>query len=121
MAAIVADTGVSEDEAKQIVSAWEVTPFVVNGEVAGAAMMRGSEIHVALSEEWKGRALTRSRIREFLRQLAEPHGFLTTRVESHRDDSFVRRIGFKPTWSDGQFNFYMLAGDALEKKDRSCR
>ena len=68
----------------------------------------GSEIHLEhlVARKWMTRAL----IHEHLGPALEILGFLTTRVP--RDDTtnrrFIERLGFEKTWSDDQFDYYML-------------
>ena len=57
--------------------------------------------------------------REVLGRLLEEHTFLTTRVESMDEinSKFVERVGFKKTWSDNQFNYFMLARVPFQRKE----
>ena len=88
---------------------WEVVPGYVDGQHAATAIVKGSEIHFGLVPEFR-RRVTRGRVREFLRPLLERRGFLTTRVllASRDKQRFVERVGFRPTWSDGAFQYYLL-------------
>lgn len=117
----IADDGViSFESAAKMVEGWEAVPYVVDRSLAGAAMLMGTEIHAAVRPEWRRKALTRKRLRAFLAPLLERQGYLTTRVEVGLDDSFVRRMGFNPTWSDGQFQFYMMTALPFDK-EALCR
>ena len=90
---------------------WEVVPGFIDGQHAATAIVRGTEIHFALVPEFRHSAVLRQRTREFLRPLFERHGFLTTRVllTGTAQRRFVQRMGFKPTWNDGFFQYYMLS------------
>lgn len=89
---------------------WEVVPGFIDGEHAATAIVKGTEVHFGVMSEFRGRAISRRRTQEFLGPLLDRHGYLTTRVQlkSHDNQKFVERIGFKPTWSDGQFQYYLL-------------
>ena len=76
---------------------WQVTSW---GE--GSLIYSGCEIHM------EGYGYTRKRVKELLGPIFDEFGFLTTRMEPDEDTSFIERMGFKPTWSDGFFRYYML-------------
>lgn len=89
---------------------WEVVPFVFAGGQMGTGVVKGTEIHFALLPGCRPAASVRRAVREFLQPLFERNGFLTTRVRlgQGQEKEFVRRIGFKPTWHDDQFQYYLL-------------
>lgn len=90
---------------------WEVIPGYIHGEHAATAILNGTEIHFALVPQFRGSAVLRQRTREFLRPMFERMGFLTTRVvlTAKEQRQFVERVGFKPTWCDTIFQYYMLS------------
>ena len=71
------------------------------------AAVKGTEIHVEFTR--KG-VIGRRAVREFLGPLLAREGLLTTRtfLDDQVNDRFVRRIGFKPTWSDSYFRYYAM-------------
>ena len=90
------------------------TPVEIEGDLAGAALVNGTEVHFVAAPEWRGGALgKRSVIRGFLGALLAQSelGFLTTRVSNTRksEQQFVQRVGFKKSWDDGAQTFYILA------------
>lgn len=90
------------------------TPLEIDGKLAGAALLFGTELHFIAHPDWRGGALGKRRIiRQFLAPiLADSElGFLTTRVQNSRqtEQDFVTRIGFKKSWDDGAQTFYMLS------------
>lgn len=100
------DAGAEDIES---LSAWSMHPLKINGIEVAAACMSGSEIHFAVSKEWRHRAIARHRTREFLAPLFEMHGFLTTRaVPDETRHQFLERIGFALTWNDGVNNHYFM-------------
>lgn len=89
-------------------------PLMIDGALAGAALVNGTEIHFVAAPEWReGRLGKRRVIREFLSGLLAKSelGFLTTRVLNTRttEQAFVRRVGFQKSWDDGTQTFYMLS------------
>ncbi len=89
---------------------WEVVPGYLDGEHAATAVVKGTEIHFAIVPQFRRKAVLRRRTQEFLRPLFERRGFLTTRVPrgSDKNKRFVERVGFKPTWQDETFQYYLL-------------
>ena len=86
---------------------WEVKEHRTGGALDGIAIMKGTEFHCQLADGFK---LNRDEMREFLRPLFERNGYLTTRVQ-HEDmanQRFNRAFGFKKTWSDERFHYYVL-------------
>lgn len=99
---------------------WEVIPGFIKGKHAGTLIAKGSEVHFGLVPEYRTAAVLRDRTADFLRPVFERFGFLTTRVnlESHKQKRFVARMGFEPTWSDGQVQFYMMSNLPFERKQK---
>jgi hypothetical protein len=89
---------------------WEVVPGYIDGKHAATAVLKGTEIHFGIVPEFRRKAILRSRTQEFLRPMLERRGFLTTRVlrTSTAQKRFVERVGFKPTWADETFQYYLL-------------
>ena len=110
--------GMSESYVESILSDWESHDYVVDGEVVGTAMLKGTEIHFALNPEKYKKALRREPMREAIKPLFERMGFLTTRIlmDYYEQARFVKRVGFEKTWSDGRFDYYLLANLPYERK-----
>lgn len=99
---------VSEDDLQRIAAEWEILPYRQDGEMVGAACMRGSEFHCMTIPAFR---LRRKPMREFLRPLFERHNVLTTRVQ-HADTGnqrFNYAFGFRETWRDETFIYYEMA------------
>ena len=90
--------------------AWDVIPGYVNGEHVCTAIMSGAEIHFAIRPEHQRKLIRKQNTAGFLQPLVERHGFLTTRIrlESSKEQRFVERLGFQPTWADSMFQYYLL-------------
>lgn len=97
-------------DAHQVLCTWEFTPCMVGDEVAGIAMLKGTEVHFAVAPAWRGRLMTRQRIRDFLQPLMTLHGFLTTRSFTEDGDTavFLTRLGFVKTWTERHIDHWML-------------
>ncbi len=88
---------------------WEPVPLMIAGRHAGTLIVKGMEVHFALIDRPKGSV--RKAVREMLAPVFDRFGMLTTRVPRTMSKSkrFVRRLGFKPTWNDSEFEYYLLA------------
>ena len=97
---------------------WDVLPFDFEGQHVWTMVAKGTEVHFALAPGWKPKASMRGAVRSFLKPVIERHGFLTTRVAHGRaaQKEFVKRIGFKPTWKDGDVEYYLLGSLPFERK-----
>jgi hypothetical protein len=97
---------------------WDVLPFDFDGQHVWTMVAKGTEVHFALAPGWKPKASMRGAVRSFLKPVIERHGFLTTRIAHGRaaQKEFVKRIGFKPTWKDGDVEYYLLGSLPFERK-----
>ena len=94
-----------------IFDGWDVVPGYVDGVHVCTSILKGTEIHFfVLPEHRKKLAHLRRRAAEYFGPMLEQHGYLTTRVlhEHAGEQRFVERVGFKPTWADQHFQYYML-------------
>lgn len=95
-------------ERARSLAGWECIEHFQGGDVAGIAIIKGTEFHCELFPGFK---LKRKEMRAFLRPLFERHGFLTTRV-AHADvanQRFNKVFGFERTWSDDTFHYFLMA------------
>ena len=97
---------------------WDVLPFEFEGQHVWTMVAKGTEVHFALAPGWKPKASMRGAVRAFIKPVFDRHGFLTTRVMHGRlaQKEFVKRIGFKPTWKDGDVEYYLLGSLPFERK-----
>jgi hypothetical protein len=97
---------------------WDVLPFELDGQHVWTVVAKGTEVHFALAPDWRPKASMRGAIRAFIKPVFERHGFLTTRISHGRvaQKEFVKRIGFKPTWKDGDVEYYLLGSLPFERK-----
>jgi hypothetical protein len=97
---------------------WELIPVEADGQHAATVIAKGTEIHIAVVEGYKPKSSQRRAIHGFLKPLFDRYEFLTTRVHHHRlaQKRFVQRVGFKPTWKDENFEYYMLTSMPFERK-----
>ena len=87
---------------------WAVIEYRPAGEIAGFALVCGTEFHCQLFD---GSGFNRKAMREFLREPFEKHGHLTTRVPvgDKANERFNRLFGFERTWSDEQYHYFVMA------------
>ena len=97
---------------------WQMVPWEVNGRTIGVAATSGTEIHFAVDPQWRTRAMTRERVRQFLAPLIEKRGYLTTRAidptQPQRD--FLRKLGFDMTHEHDSIEHFMLSGLPFAKE-----
>ena len=75
----------------------------------------GTEVHV---EFHRPGVVTKAVLRAFFQPLLDELGFVTTRTqrEDTRNARFVQRLGFKKTWADDQYDYYMLTAVPFTKE-----
>lgn len=108
------DPSLPDDRLREILSEWEILPYLDGDQVTGAALMKGTEFHCHMTKSFR---LDRGRMREFLRPLFEREGYLTTRVDRGDvgNQRLNRSFGFKKTWSDDRFHYYILTQLPFER------
>ena len=109
--------GLDAVQMEEKLKGWESIDYIIGSEVAGSGLIKGTEIHVTLGEKHRKHGLRRDAIRAFLLPLLNREGYLTTRilVDHKEQQKFIERIGFEKTWSDGRFNYYLLANLPYER------
>ena len=82
---------------EKALTTWEVQAFCDGEKVIGMLMTKGSELHVAILPEARGKWLSRRLIRETFRPLLERYGAAHTAVAKGnlKGDDFVSRLGFE--------------------------
>lgn len=103
--------GVSLDAFKQSLEAWQLVPLKIDGQLIGAAMLRGNEIHVGF--DGTPIASIRRLIRETLGAIIGKHGSAITSVRCDHANGlrFCQRLGFEITgFHDG---VYMMRCERL--------
>lgn len=114
------ELGLSTYDLANALHDWEAVPGYVDGVQVAAIIKNGTEVHFAIDSEYRGKIINRQRIREFLGPLLEDLGFLTTKLlhKYKGQQRFIERIGFKKTWSDDRFNYFMLSEMPFERKSK---
>lgn len=87
---------VSFEEFQWLCQDWDVEPVEVDGQLVGAVLMRGAEIHACIKPEGFGRWLSRSVLRRTLMRVVREHGRAETAVTTGNavGEAFVQRLGF---------------------------
>lgn len=107
----------SDESLLRQIEGWELIPNFADGELTSVSMMHGTEYHLVSTPNYK---LNRKLAHDALALLMERYGFLTTRVQ-HEDKAnqrFNKVFGFKPTWSDDTFQYFILTDVPFGEK--SC-
>lgn len=82
------------EQFEQGCNGWEVNPVVVGGEVAGAVLVRGAEVHACVLPFAHGKWMGRRELR-LINRLIDEHGYAQTRVTTQAGEEFVKRLGFE--------------------------
>ncbi|NYS10339.1 hypothetical protein PBR31_00030 [Xanthomonas phage PBR31] len=86
--------GFSFADFERAIADWEVIPVMEGGEVIGAVMVKGNELHVGFSRQG---ACIRGEIKRIFKPLLQKFGELVTTVcaDNKRGLSFCKRLGFE--------------------------
>lgn len=81
---------------RERLGSWDVKAFCRGEDAVGMLMVKGSELHVAVIPEVRGKWLSRRLIREVLSPLIRSHGEAVTTVmpENEVGNDFIKRLGF---------------------------
>jgi hypothetical protein len=110
------------DDCKEVLpikfDGWEIIPAFIEQTHVATAILKGNEIHFGIKKEFRKKLIQRKRTREYLQPLLERKSFLTTRVilNDKLKQNFVERLGFKNTWHDEEFQYYILTKLPFERK-----
>lgn len=108
---LAADVGKTPAECASLFADWQVVYHEEAGDRVAAALMKGTEVHLIVAPEWRGKLIQRHRAIRFAAGLLDKNGgMLTTRIlhGSSGAIDFVERVGFVHTWSDPHFRYYAL-------------
>lgn len=87
---------VSLDQFRVAVAGCEVHPVAVDGQIAGAVIVSGPEVHACIlpwaHKRWFRRAQAR-----VLNDIIRKHGYATTKATTAAGREFVERLGFVST------------------------
>jgi hypothetical protein len=91
------DEGLSYEQARELLLAWERIP--INDPVLGhmaTILKRNKEIHLAIFKRFRAKAqVSRKRILEHLQPLLDREIFLVTKIDKPEDARFIERLGFE--------------------------
>jgi hypothetical protein len=85
--------GLSFEDFTDFLSGAEIEPVKVGGQIIGALVVIGSEIHACIKPEFKGLWMSRKTL-AVLRRVIEKHGYATTSATTDEGRAFVQRLGF---------------------------
>ena len=99
-------SGLTYEEFEKCVSGYEIIPISDNGEVIGAVMIKGAEIHVGMKRTPKG--ALRGVLRKVLDGVINKHGYVETMVmrDNIQGIRFCGRLGFMESGRDKLMVFY---------------
>ena len=101
--------GYTADDFTAAVEDWEFWPVIVGGELAGAMLVKGPELHCCIKPAFFRRWATPGMYRRVMRHKAL-YGRLVTRVNVDHDAGreFVERFGFTMTGNTGHVLHYEM-------------
>lgn len=86
---------VSLDQFRELTSKWKCHPVVVGGEVAGAVLVNGPDVHACVlpfaHRRWMGKWAL-----ELVNEIIDAHGYAQTHATTDAGRRFVTRMGFQP-------------------------
>jgi hypothetical protein len=102
--------GLTFEQFRDATSHCRVEAVLVRGELAGAVLIQGAELHACILPAFFGRWLTRSVLRRTLAAVLEQHGHAITRttVGNEAGAAFVARLGFTKIAEQDGIETYML-------------
>jgi hypothetical protein len=114
------ELGFSGDDFARLYEQATVIPFEYNGEVTGATVLFGNEIHFMAAPGKQGRCGTRKELMALFKGLLDEHTFLTTRIPilTPYKDRTGERLGFTYTWSDDRFDYYICTDLPFGRKPK---
>lgn len=93
--------GFSFSDFEKMAEGWEVFPVLVGGDVVGAVLRNGPELHACIKPEGFKRWMGKAQIR-LIEETIEKHGYALTRVQQGNEIGavFVKRLGFKASGTE---------------------
>jgi len=82
------------EQFSEVTQGWDVHPVSVGGDVVGAILVNGPEIHACIASGY-GRWFRKEQAR-VLNGVIEKHGYAQTHATTQAGIDFVQRLGFEP-------------------------
>lgn len=101
--------GVSPEEFARAVSSWECVPVEVSGDLCGAILINGPQIHACIKPQAFGRWARRG-LRPLLERVIEKHGRAETSMTEGNEMGarFVTRLGFRLDYTKDGISYYSI-------------
>jgi hypothetical protein len=77
----------------------DIHPVCVDGDIVGAVIVKGPDIHACILSQARGRWFSR-RCALILNDVIARHGFARTSATTQEGMEFVMRLGFRPSGRD---------------------
>jgi hypothetical protein len=112
---LVKDVGVTVEQAKAAMAAWEIRPMVFRGVQVGELMIKNNEVHFALNPECRKVMGRKQLMFEVVTSLLSEKKFLVTRLfKNAKEAALVEAFGFAKIRSDDNYDYYwMNEGDPI--------
>lgn len=98
------------DRFKHALMDWHVYAVEVQGDLAGAILHKGSEIHACILPEYRGKWFSRKIIKDIVFPTIKAYGKITTAVPDDKPwgRDFVEKFGFKKLRHENGATYYEL-------------
>ncbi len=89
---------IPKEEFLEALKDWTLNPIEKDGKLAAVVMVKGNEIHVASSDVYRGKWLSRKVIKDMLGKILNEYDYAVTSVSYSNESgkAFVERLGFVP-------------------------
>ena len=91
--------GVGLPEFREMLRAWDVHEIKAGGDIVGAVLVKGPEIHACILPKAQGRWIGRPQLR-ILNNVIKKHGYAKTSATTPGGKEFVERLGFHAEGAD---------------------
>ena len=95
---------------------WIKIPFIPDRQDIGHWMVNGTEVHLHINDGMKLQARRNAEIA--LDELMAGKEYLTTKIAKGDKLLVGEMMGFKKTWSDENFDYYMLTEENIKRKKK---
>jgi hypothetical protein len=114
---LMEDEGLSYEDARSMLDGFEMIPYVEDGVHMATLLKMNSEVHFSIFKTFRGKNITRRRLKEFLLPILKREGFLTTKLHKDEPSRFIEKLGFVKVGESLSHNIYMMNElKVLEKK-----
>lgn len=113
---LMQDEGLSYPQACDYLDGYEFIPYVENDEHMASLAKKGAEVHFAIYKQYRGRHISRRRLKQFFLPILQKEGFLVTKLAKNEPEDFIVRLGFGQIGESPSHRIYMINDITLLEK-----